>query len=763
MKKYIIFSFLSILLLTYFSIDYLNTSKNNTINALNEQRLLTSKATYNAVIDTYSIAATQDFNIMMKNKKVIKLLHKFKYATKDEQKTIRGELYRLLYKDYEDMKKLYIRQFQFHTYDGRSLLRFHMPYKNGDLLSDIRPSIRIVSTKHKKVIGYEAGRIYPGYRYVFPIIDKGDYLGSVEFSISFEGIEKKLYNLLPYNNYQQIMTKNSSIESVFPSNHSFFSPSAFSPDYYIEAPEILNSKNKPDTHIIDKTLELLKNKQSLNQKLKKHKDFSIYFIDNNKGYSLNFIAFNNTNNKHAGYIVVFNSLDKIVDITNSYKLYKTLIIITASILFILIIIIIKQLNKSNMFKNELLKINSSFKEAQAIAHFGSWEIDLQTNELYWSDEVYRIFELEPQSIKVTKELFLSYIPQDDKKKMEKLYNTSLEEKTTYKLRHRIITNNKKIKYLEEHAHHKYNKKGIAIKSVGAVYDVTQQVEKYLKLEKFVDLQHSIVVLTDGYDFEFANKSFFNFFGYNNLDDFKKRYHCICELFIKKDGFFSLDKVKKSEKNWIESLLNLSERKRIVTMLDTTNTPHAFLVALNNYDENQYIIDFSDISETMQEKLQLQNQANNDQLTNTYNRVFFETSIHDIMKEHYRQDLKTAIIFFDIDHFKKINDTFGHAVGDRVLIQLTTLIKNIIRKSDYLIRWGGEEFIIITHAKSIEDVKHMAEYLRTSIEKLKIKDVGYFTCSFGVALHKKNEKIKTTIARADDRLYEAKNSGRNIVK
>jgi diguanylate cyclase (GGDEF)-like protein/PAS domain S-box-containing protein len=740
----------------------MNSSKNSTIDALNEQRLLTSKATYNTVIDTYSIAATKDFNAIMKNKKVLKLLHKFKHAPKNEQNIIRGELYRLLYKDYEDMQKLYVRQFHFHTFDGKSLLRFHLPYKNGDLLINSRTSIRIANTKYKRVIGYEGGRIYPGYRYVFPIIDKGEHLGSVEFSISFEGIEEKLHSLLPYNDYQQIMTKESTIDKVFKSNYHFFSISTFSKNYYYEAPAILNSSKK-NTPLMNNILKLVKNTTKLEKKLKLHKDFSISFIDKGKGYSLNFIAFNNIDNQHAGYIVVFNRLDKIVDITKAYELYSFLIIITASILFILATITIKQLNKSKLFKEELLKMNASLKEAQSIAHFGSWEIDLKTNKLYWSDEVYKIFGLEPKSIEITQEIFLSYVHPDDRQKVIDIYNKSLKEKTIYKIRHRIITDDGKTKYLEEYSHHKYDTHNVAIKTIGAVYDVTTEVEKYLKLEKFVDLQQSIVILTDGSDFEFANKSFFTFFGYDNLNDFKNKFGCICELFIKKDEFFSLDKIKKGEKNWIESLLNLSERKRIVSMLDTTSTPHAFLVAINNYDENQYVIDFSDISETMQEKLQLQNQANNDQLTKTYNRVFFETSIHGIMKKHHQQNLRTAIIFFDIDNFKQINDTFGHSIGDNVLIELTTLIKNIIRKSDYLLRWGGEEFIIISSANNIEDVKHMAEYLRISIEKLYIKDVGHFTCSFGIALHKKDEKIKTTIARADERLYEAKNSGRNIVK
>ncbi len=763
MKFSIILTFIFVALLANITLNYLENFKDKTIDTINEQKLLTSKATYKAIINTYAITATKDFHQITKQQKVLNLLYKFKSANKNEKNILRGKLYRLLYKTYNDMKKLYICQLQFHTDDGKSLLRFNLPYKNGDSLINFRKSIEIVNKTHKSVIGYEAGRVFPGYRYVFPIINNGNFLGSVEISISFSEIEKKLNELLPNNKYQQIMTKSNSIDTVFSTHINSFETSIFSKNYYIEALEITRTKNIKNNILITKSNIIFKNSKKISKKLKRHKDFSISFIEKNQGYSLNFIEFKNTNHKHAGYIVSCSKLDALVNIIHRYNLYYLLTLSFYFIVFILILVIIKQFNKSRLFKEKILNINKSLKKAQSIAHFGSWEIDLIHKRLYWSDEVYHIFELEPQSIKPDRELFLSYVYPDDIKEVTHIYNKSLETKTDYQLRHRIITKNNKIKYVEEYANHTYNQHGIAIKSTGAIYDITDQVQSYLKLEKFVDMQHSIVILTDGNNFEFANKSFLKFFGYDSLNEFKNSYNCICDFFLKKDGFFNLEMMKKNDKNWVESLLQLSDRKRIVSMLDSTNTPHAFLVAINNYDDKKYIIDFSDISDTMQEKLQLENQVNNDQLTNTYNRVFFTTSIHKIIQSHQQIHLNTAIIFFDIDHFKKINDTFGHPIGDKVLITLTTLVKKIIRKNDYLIRWGGEEFIIITSATKIDDVKHMAEYIRVAIQKLNIKDVGKFTCSFGVALRKKNEKIKTTIARADEKLYEAKNSGRNTVK
>jgi diguanylate cyclase (GGDEF)-like protein len=763
MKIKIIFSFLIVSILTLFILNFLNISKIETINSLNEQQLLSSKATYNAVIDTYSIAAKKDFNSLMKSTIVLDLLKKFKYADDKEKNIIRGKLYRLMYKDYAQMKKFHIRQFHFHTYDGKSLLRFHLPYENGDSLMKLRTSIRIANTEFKPVVGYEGGRIYPGYRYLFPIIYKNDHLGSVEFSISFEGIEKKLHELLPYNSYQQIMTKESSIDKVFPWHKRFLTPSEFSNQYYVENAELSNISHKNKTNpLVQKLTKFAKSSKEMESKLKQKKDFSLYFVDKEKSYSLNFISYKNTDNIHAGYIVTFNPLDKILIITKKYTLYSFFVILGTIILFILITIIIKQYEKERLFKEKIIATNISLQESQAIAHFGSWELDLITDKLYWSDEVYKIFDVNPKKCDLNLNTFLSYIHPDDRERLTDIYANSLKNKTKYSIRHKIITDSGDIRHIEEHAHHKYSNRGKAIKSIGTVYDITDQIEAYLKLEKFVDMQRSIVVLTNGENFEFANKSFFNFFGYKNLDEFKLEHDCICDFFIKKDAFFSLDMVKENEKNWIESLLNLSERKRIVSMIDTTNTPHAFAIAINEYDKEHFIIDFSDISDTMLEKLHLENQVNHDQLTNTYNRVFFETSIHRILQVHKKNNLLTSIIFFDIDHFKNINDTYGHDLGDTVLVELTRLVKQLIRADDYLLRWGGEEFIIITTAKEIDDTIKMAEKMRASIENLKVSGINGVTCSFGVALHKEHEKIKTTIARADEKLYEAKNSGRNKV-
>jgi diguanylate cyclase (GGDEF)-like protein len=333
------------------------------------------------------------------------------------------------------------------------------------------------------------------------------------------------------------------------------------------------------------------------------------------------------------------------------------------------------------------------------------------------------------------------------------------------MEHRVVKKDGSLRYVVERGHHIFDKDGIAIKSIGTVHDVTTLTKKdkelNQKLQRFIDAQNSLVVLTNGELISFANKKFLDFLGYKKLNQFLENHDCVCDLFIEDDRFFHLKKVNNN--NWIKSILALSGRSRVVLINNSFNKPHAFNVSINLYDSQNYVVTFSDISDNMIEKLQLEHQISIDQLTNTFNRVYFNNNIQTIIQEHSFNNFLTGIIFFDIDFFKKINDKFGHDIGDYALKELVTLVKKYTRDDDKLIRWGGEEFIIVSQAQSINDVVKNAENLRNIVEHHKFKTIGKLTCSFGCAIHKNNNDILDTIKEADNALYSAKNSGRNKVK
>jgi polar amino acid transport system substrate-binding protein len=151
----------------------------------------------------------------------------------------------------------------------------------------------------------------------------------------------------------------------------------------------------------------------------------------------------------------------------------------------------------------------------------------------------------------------------------------------------------------------------------------------------------------------------------------------------------------------------------------------------------------------------------DGLTKIYNRRKIDEILEEEIKvaKRYNEDL--SLIFFDIDHFKKINDTYGHKVGDEVLIELTQLIKKNIRESDFFGRWGGEEFMIVFPHTDLNSAVLLAEKLRKIIEYSKIGGIRV-TCSFGVTEIVKYDTIETCSSRVDKLLYISKESGRNRV-
>ncbi len=127
---------------------------------------------------------------------------------------------------------------------------------------------------------------------------------------------------------------------------------------------------------------------------------------------------------------------------------------------------------------------------------------------------------------------------------------------------------------------------------------------------------------------------------------------------------------------------------------------------------------------------------------------------------YKEPL--SIIFIDLDFFKKINDTYGHIIGDEILISFSAILRMQKRLMDTIGRWGGEEFIIITPGTTLEDARFIAGRIQRIIAALPFNPVGQITSSFGVTTYNMNETIDDFIDRADRALFESKKRGRNTV-
>ncbi|AMJ92982.1 response regulator [Alteromonas stellipolaris] len=194
----------------------------------------------------------------------------------------------------------------------------------------------------------------------------------------------------------------------------------------------------------------------------------------------------------------------------------------------------------------------------------------------------------------------------------------------------------------------------------------------------------------------------------------------------------------------------------------------FLIALGCFITVAFISEYfwhKSRKEMLTDNLEKRRQANSDPLTKVPNRRFLESVYFERAMKNPADYFPLSVVVVDIDYFKKINDNYGHDVGDRVLINVATLMKNAIRATDVVSRTGGEEFLILYPKTTLSMAVKLAEKIRLEIESSPFieGDIHHpITASFGVATALTDANINATVKLADEHLYEAKGAGRNRV-
>lgn len=173
----------------------------------------------------------------------------------------------------------------------------------------------------------------------------------------------------------------------------------------------------------------------------------------------------------------------------------------------------------------------------------------------------------------------------------------------------------------------------------------------------------------------------------------------------------------------------------------------------------WIINYNKV---LDDKIELEKKYILDRFTGIYTRDYFNLKVHEEFKNVERHGYPISMIYFDLDHFKNVNDTYGHATGDKVLLQVVDIVKSIIRESDIFARWGGDEFILLLPHADLRQAIEVSERIRYAIENLEINKSLGVTASLGCSQWKIMEYIESWFSRTDKALYASKNSGKNKV-
>lgn len=174
----------------------------------------------------------------------------------------------------------------------------------------------------------------------------------------------------------------------------------------------------------------------------------------------------------------------------------------------------------------------------------------------------------------------------------------------------------------------------------------------------------------------------------------------------------------------------------------------------------YLTDISDLKGVEEELRAL---SVTDSLTGIHNRRYFQERLKIELERAQRDGLALAVIMLDIDHFKRINDRFGHAVGDRVLRSLCQRIGQRLRRTDVFCRLGGEEFMVLCPGSDVDQARLLALELWQGVRNVPVEGVGQVTASFGVAGWRSGEGADALLLRADAGVYAAKQAGRDRVE
>lgn len=284
--------------------------------------------------------------------------------------------------------------------------------------------------------------------------------------------------------------------------------------------------------------------------------------------------------------------------------------------------------------------------------------------------------------------------------------------------------------------------------------IQQQTSELLEQKKMVD-QHILMSSTDLKGvITSVNEAFCRISGYSEEELIGKNHNIIRHPDMPKELYKDMWDTIQVNQHWSGELKNLSktgEHFWVTVMI----TPI--------FDESGEKVGYRSIRENITDKKRIEELSITDRLTGLYNRLMLDEVFEQKMHEFDRHKIPFSIILLDIDHFKAVNDTFGHDVGDTVLIELANILTNELRESDIAGRWGGEEFVIICNNTHIDGAYILAEKIRQTVESHSFKTAGYKTISLGVVEFKKGHTIASLFKKVDQLLYLAKQNGRNQTK
>jgi len=407
----------------------------------------------------------------------------------------------------------------------------------------------------------------------------------------------------------------------------------------------------------------------------------------------------------------------------------------------------------------MAETQESLVQAQRIARMGNWDWRIKENTLYWSEGIYRLFGVEPTAFAATYEAFLERVHPDDRQTLNEAVQKALEQHIPYDLTHRIIRPDGTTRIVHESGEVAWDASGQPERMIGTVMDVTEQtrIEQALR-----ESEAKLRTVIEGFP--------------------------VVLWVLDQDGIFTMSRGAGLKLLGLapdevigRSLFEVyrdfpeivADTRRVLAGEDLVSTRWIGSVAFETRysplrDPGGAVIGAigvaADVTERKRSEDRLSQLANYDPVTGLPNRNLFSDRLDHAMRSAERNGTRVALLFLDLDSFKTVNDTLGHAAGDELLKQVAERLTSTVRAADTVSRLGGDEFtIILENLPRDDDAAHVAaKIIEQSSWPYPVMSRDLFvSASIGIALYPADgTSVDTLLMRADAAMYRAKASGRN---
>ena len=264
------------------------------------------RTAYTASVNMYSLAMDTLFSESINRPSVLGIVAAAGKSRGEKRDATRNQLLKLLTPTYEAMKQRNLRQLHFHLPDGTSLLRFHQIDKYGDRLFEARPSVRIANTERRFVHGFETGKVVSGFRYVFPLTDAGQHIGSVETSLSLAAILNAIAQVAPNSDYDFIIHKAAVSPKLFSGRLKVYGPSEMHPDFLVEDPQHQLADSPPPLSATARAIERRLRQDRVTQTAMSGAElFMTSAKIEGRDYAVSLLPIDDVERQFAGYLMAF--------------------------------------------------------------------------------------------------------------------------------------------------------------------------------------------------------------------------------------------------------------------------------------------------------------------------------------------------------------------------------------------------------------------------------------------------------------------------